>query len=128
MLELTGSKHQVGRQMHFGINLRGDLAKLTDAEIASMFETLISKRETTYQAVSPFQLGNKWLYQKGFGMPLGRGPFHAPIFYRFLGLSYFNIFGGPSLYDLYLLDCELKDVRDEIERRVRRQKTAMVRT
>ena len=113
--------------MRFGINLRGDLAKLTDAEIASMFETLMSKRETTYQA-APFQAGNKWLYQKGFGMPLGRGPFHAPVFYRFLGLSYVNIFRSPSLYDIYLLDCELKDIRDEIERRVRRQKTAMVRT
>jgi hypothetical protein len=113
--------------MRFGINLRGDLAKLTDAEIASTFETLMTKRKTTYQA-APFQAGNKWLYQKGFGMPLGRGPFHAPIFYKFLGLSYASVFGSPSLYDLYLLDCELKDVRDEIERRVRRKKTAMVRS
>ena len=58
-------------------------------------------------------------------MPLGRGPFHARIFYKFLGLSYLNIFKSSSLYDLYLLDCELKDVRDEIERRIRRQKTAI---
>jgi hypothetical protein len=113
--------------MRFGINLRGDLAKLTDAEIATMFETLISRREATYRA-APSLAGNKWLYQKGFESPLGRGPLHAPIFYKILGLPYLNIFGGPSLYDLYLLDCELKDVRDEIERRVRRQKTAMVKS
>jgi hypothetical protein len=54
---------------------------------------------------------------------LARGPLHARIFYKVLGLGYFS-FGRPSLYDLYLLDCELKDIRDEIERRVKRQKTA----
>jgi hypothetical protein len=124
MLELGANTYQGRPPMRFGINLRGDLAKLTDAEIASMFETLISRREETYRA-APIQAGNKWLYQRGLGMPLGRGPLHAPIFYKFLGLRYLNIFGSSSLYDLYLLDCELKDVRDEIERRVRRQKTAI---
>jgi hypothetical protein len=113
--------------MRFGINLRGDLAILTDAEIASMFEILTSRREDTYRA-TPFQTGNKWLYQRGLGMPLGRGPFHARIFYRFLGLSYFNYSKNSSLYDLYLLDCELKDIRDEIERRVRRRQTTIAAT
>jgi hypothetical protein len=110
--------------MRFGINLRGDLVKLTDAEIASEFETLVSRREATYRT-APFQAGNKWLYQRGLGMPLGRGPLHARIFYKFLGLPYLNFFGNSSLYDLYLIDCELKDIRDEIERRVRRQKAAI---
>jgi hypothetical protein len=43
------------------------------------------------------------------------------VFYKLLGLSYFT-FGNPSLYDLYLLDCEIKDTRDEIKRRVGREK------
>ena len=109
--------------MRFGINLRGDLAKLGDAELAAKFETLIADRESRYLAV-PGTVGNKWLYQKGWGLPLGRGPLHARIFYKYLGLSYFRL-KNPSLYDLYLLDCELKDMRDEIERRVKRQKTAL---
>jgi hypothetical protein len=123
MLELGTNIYQGRPPMRFGINLRGDLAKLTDAEIASMFETLISRREATYRA-TPIQAGNKWLYQRGLGMPLGRGPLHARIFYKFLGLGYWSL-RNPSLYDLYLLDCELKDTRDEIERRVKRRKAAL---
>jgi hypothetical protein len=103
--------------MRFGINLRGDLAKLSDAEIATKFEALIADRESMYRAV-PVPVGNKWLYQRGWGLPLGRGPLRARIFYKYLGLPYFR-FRNPSLYDLYLLDCELKDTRDEIERRVK---------
>jgi len=106
--------------MRFGINLRGDLAKLSDVEIAAKFETLISDRESMSRAV-PATFGNKWLYQNGWGLPLGRGPLHARIFYRIMGLSYFNFSNSPSLYDLYLLDCELKDTRDEIKRRAKRQ-------
>jgi hypothetical protein len=108
--------------MRLGINLRGDLAKITDNEIAGRLETLIADREFMYQALSQYS-GNKWLYQRGWGLPFGRGPLHARIFYKVLGLGYFS-FERPSLYDLYLLDCELKDIRDEIERRVKRQKTA----
>lgn len=46
--------------MRWGINLRGDLAKLSDDEIASQFETLMVERETLYHTV-PFSTGNKWL-------------------------------------------------------------------
>jgi hypothetical protein len=106
--------------MRFGINLRGDLAKLDDAEIASRFETMMAEREAMYRAV-PFSTGNKWLYQRGWGILFGRGLLHARIFYRFYALQYLG-FRSPSLYDLYLLDCELKDLRDEIRRRVARKK------
>lgn len=51
-------------------------------------------------------------------MPFGRGLLHARIFYRYYALQYL----GSSLADLYLLDCELKDVRDEIARRATRKK------
>lgn len=109
--------------MRFGINLRGDLAKLSDAEIGSRFEALLAERERMYPAV-PEPFGNKFLYQRGWGMPFGRGPIHARMLYKILGFSYSG-FGNPSLYDLYLLDCELKDTRDEIKRRVKKQKTAL---
>ena len=103
--------------MRFGVNLRGDLAKLDDAEIASRFEGLISEMETKHKVV--YQAG-KWS---------ARGLLHARIFYR-IQAGIFGVlfaFGGntmvtPSGIELYLLGCELADVRDEIERRVRRRK------
>jgi hypothetical protein len=110
--------------MRFGINLRGDLAKLSDAEIAARFEALIAGREPMHRALPGFS-GNKWLYQRGLGLLFGRGLLHARIFYKFYGLQYLS-FGKPSLYDLYLLDCELKDVRDELKRRVARRETVLV--
>ena len=103
--------------MRFGINLRGDLAKLDDGDIASRLETLMAEREALYRAV-PFSSGNKWLYQRGVGMVFGRRLLHARIFYRFYALQYL----GSSLSELYLLDCELQDVRDEIKRRMRQKK------
>jgi hypothetical protein len=111
--------------MRFGINLRGDLAKLDDAEIATRFEMLIADREAMYLDL-PGYSGNKWLYQRGWGLPLGRGLLHARVFYKLLGFSYFT-FRNRSLYDLYLLDCEIKDTRDEIKRRVGRRKAAPAR-
>ena len=107
--------------MRFGINLRGDLAKLDDGDIASRLETLMAEREALYRAV-PFSSGNKWLYQRGVGIVFGRGPLHARFFYRFYALQYL----GSSLSELYLLDCELKDVRDEIKRRMGQKKAIPV--
>ena len=112
--------------MRFGINLRGDLAKLSDAEIATTFETLMAERESMHRTL-PGYSGNKWLYQSGFGSLFGRGLLHARIFYKFYALQYFS-FGKSSLYKLYLLDCELKDVRDELKRRVGRQNAVLVRS
>ena len=105
--------------MRFGINLRGDLAKLDDAEIASRFEGLISEMETKHKVV----------YQVGIWS--ARGLLHARILYKIQAVIFgvLGAFGGnssvtPSGIELYLLGCELADVRDEIERRVRRRKTA----
>jgi hypothetical protein len=107
--------------MRWGINLRGDLAKLGDDEISSRFETLMAEREALYRTV-PFSTGNKWLYQRGVGIPFGRGLLHARIFYRWYALQYL----GSPLSDLYLLDCELKDARDEIKRRLGEKKAIPV--
>ena len=104
--------------MRFGINLRGDLAKLDDAEIASRFEGLISELETKHKVV--YQVG-KWS---------ARGLVHARIFYKIQAVIFgvfFSLGGnwvGTSAIELYLLDCELSDVRDEIKRRVKYRKIA----
>jgi hypothetical protein len=114
--------------MRWGINLRGDLAKLDDAEIASRCETLMADREALFLEM-PRNDVLKAAYQSGLSVWMGRGPLHARVFYKLHG---FLAFGGPfkyfrnRLYDLYLLDCELKDVRDEIKRRVAQKITIPV--
>jgi hypothetical protein len=115
--------------MRFGINLRGDLAKLDDAEIASRFEALISETETKHQATLAHKSG-RVIYRIWKGC-LGRGPLHGRIFYKLYALL-FGVFAalegqgfGPSEIDLYLSNCELKDVKDEIKRRIRHRKAAM---
>jgi hypothetical protein len=110
--------------MRFGLNLRGDLAKLSNTEIASTFERLLSEREKLY-AWLPSYGGNKWLYQKGLLKQFGRGPLHARVFYKIIGSLNFSSFRRPNLRDLYLYDCEIKDIRDEIQRRVMRNKSEM---
>ena len=115
--------------MRFGVNLRGDLAKLDDAEIASRFEALISETETRHRATRAHACG-RVIYRIWKGS-LGRGLFHARIFYQ-IQLHLFGLRaaleGGTLLtrsdIDLYLLNCELNDVKDEIEHRVRYRKTA----
>jgi hypothetical protein len=111
--------------MRWGINLRGDLAKLSEAEIATRFETLMADREAMYRDLHG-HFGNKWLYQRRLQMPFGRGPLHARVFYKLIAFGYFGPSRKASLYDLYLLDCELKDVHDEIKRRVVRKKAIPV--
>jgi hypothetical protein len=107
--------------MQIGINLRGDLAKLDDAEIASRFEALISEMETKHKVA--YEVGK-------FS---ARGLLHAQIFYRIqavifgvlLALPPNGAWMGISDIERYLLACELSDVRDEIARRVKYRKKAM---
>jgi hypothetical protein len=103
--------------VRLGINLRGDLAKLSDEALASHLEKSIAYREW----LSPHagDGANRWLYKTGAAMPFGRGPLHARIFYRVMGLVYGGPLNGRSLGDLYVLDCEIKDIMDELKRRVR---------
>src|SRR4051812_14418085 len=107
--------------MRFGINLRGDLAKLDDAEIASRFEELLSELEAKRKL--PMQAPNKFVYR--LQKWSFRGLFHARFFYKIQALIFavFAAFDGQiwltrSAVELYLVDCEFADVRDEIERRV----------
>jgi hypothetical protein len=128
MLEFGADDHQGRRLMRFGINLRGDLAKLDDAEIASRFEELVSETETKYRAI-PACARNKWFHRGAVGFLFGRGLLHARVFYKIQAVVFgcFLLISGndlltPESIDLYLLDCELKDTRDEIKRRVGRQR------
>ena len=115
--------------MRFGINLRGDLAKLDDVEIASKYEMLISETESMIQTLRP-TVRNKWIYRLGAGLIVGRGLLHARFFYKLYVIAFHTfrlLNGGESngirkSIECYFLDCELKDTRDEIKRRVRRRK------
>lgn len=103
--------------MRWGINLRGDLAKLADDELAARLQDSIDRREHTYKNLR-CDAGNRWMYQQGFGVPFGRGPFHARIFYKIIGFFYGGSLNRQTLGELYVLDCEIKDLRDELRRRV----------
>ena len=105
--------------MRFGINLRGDLAKLDDTEIATRYERLIAEKVAAHQAQPSLPIiGANWLYRIGQAM-LGRGPLHAPLFYRIQGVLLGFYTRDPLIYFAYRSECELKDVRDEIRRRLR---------
>jgi hypothetical protein len=113
--------------MRLGINLRGDLAKLDDVEIAARHEELIARKEAELRAL-PSYARNK-LHLRAGSLLFARGPFHARVFYRFQWFV-FALFAAlkshdlisPASYDTYLLECELKDVRDEIKRRISARK------
>jgi hypothetical protein len=115
--------------MRCGINLRGDLAKLSDADVASRFEILMADREALFPTLSNYGL-QKSAYQSGLTLWCGRGPLHARIFYELYAFltfgPFFKMFRKYDLRELYLLDCELKDVRDELRRRVARKKAIPV--
>jgi len=113
--------------MRFGINLRGDLAKLDDAEIALRYEELVAAKEERIRQMLNVP-GRKALHRISTSV-FGRGPFHARIFYKmqaavgFLALAAVE-WPVAHLQD-YLDDCELKDVRDELKRRVKQRKSAL---
>jgi|SRR5215470_12058568 len=114
--------------MRFDINLRGDLAKLSDFALK---ERLESAWQTYESAKKP------WFW---WWPVLGRGPLRHPRAYRFLA-TLGNMTGGGSFdvllaaalsgkssepflrradpaIDVYLILCEIRDLTDEMERRV----------
>jgi hypothetical protein len=100
--------------VHFGINLRSDLAKRSDAELAQDLDRLCEYRRTRF-GTAP-RVGSIWgILRYGFEWPFGRGPIHARTAYKFW-IGYYWIFRGPR-GTLYLVECEIEDLRDEIERR-----------
>ncbi len=116
--------------MRFGINLRGDLAKLDDAEIAARYEALVEEKEAYIQSLTLIEK-SKLGYRLRTGL-FGRGLLHARIFYQLqmLLIGVVGILNG-QIPDIgagcraYLRECELKDVSDEIRRRIAARKAAM---
>ena len=106
--------------MGLSINLRRDLAKLSDGELAARLEHAWHAHQAAKDSVPQC---NVW-YSR-------RGPIRHPWAYRMVsvvdvsgpGLSFY--FGsGPFLrmswMDVHLTLCEIRDLNDEIERRARR--------
>jgi hypothetical protein len=117
--------------LRFSINLRGDLAKLSDVELAERLEVAWQTYET---APKPSWLQWKLLWR-------WRGPLRHPRFYRFLsvlsrampesGLFAFlfaawaasaksaeRLAGNDPAIDVHLTLCEIRDLTDEMKRRV----------
>jgi hypothetical protein len=106
--------------MYWGINLRADLAKLSDADLAAEFNHMIEYRSKRFGAAPP--VGSfRGLFRYGFARwPGGRGLIRARWAYRFR-IGYYGPFRGP-LGTQYLVECEIKDLRDEMQRRVQTRK------
>lgn len=102
--------------VRLGINLRGDLAKLSDRELSERLENFVDHRD--WLASRPAKAPNRWAYRLGIAMPFGRGPLHAPIFYRLIARLNVGAVNGQSLGDLYVAECEIKDLIDELRSRV----------
>ena len=101
--------------MRRGLNLRRDLAKLGDNELIEYFEDCLAHRE--WLASHAGGILGRGLYKFDFLTLFGRGPLHARFSYKLLGFLQFGPRNGESLGDLYITDCELKDVLDELKRR-----------
>ncbi len=104
--------------MRWGLNLRGDLAKLDTQALGERMDELFEERRVLSESLSDLMtVGNAMLYRNGLGMPFGRGLLHAKPIYAINAF----IYGGShrrGLGRLYMIDCELKDLLDETRRRL----------
>lgn len=109
------------REMSWSINLRSDLAKLSDAELAAELNRLQDYRQTRF-GTAPAVGTLAGVVRHGIEWPFGRGPIRARWAYK-IWIGYFWIFRGPR-GTLYLVECEIKDLQDEIGRRAAVRKRA----
>jgi hypothetical protein len=117
---------QVTRSMLRSLNLRYDLASLSDEQLAERFEQIWQAHSQAEAEAWPLKL------RASFG-----GPIRHPLAYPFLswvgasgfggahfGLSYEFSIGGlfsqqyRALMRIHLSLCEARDITDEIKRRV----------
>lgn len=102
--------------MYWGINLRADLARLSDTDLAAELNHMIDYRLARF-GTAPAIGSLRGLFRYGFARwPSGRGLIRARWAYR-LRIGYFGPFRGP-MGTQYLVECEIKDLRDEMQRRV----------
>lgn len=109
--------------MRFGVNLRGDLAKLTDEALAANLEDCLQERERLVARLRSDRRNrlDVWLAKHDLSYVFGRGPLHARIFYKLRArLTHGSLHGSPigPIGGVYVLECEIKDIRDEMQRRV----------
>jgi hypothetical protein len=119
--------------MRLGVNLRFDLKRLSDAQLAALLESSWERYETAQPMAMPYRLRSS-----------ARGPIHHPLAYPFLSiLSYSEPWSwGLSLAFLFSIDglissrtrammhmhlalCDIADVTDELRRRATRRKKAV---
>ena len=102
--------------MCWGINLRADLAKLSDSDLVAELNHMIDYRLERF-GTAPAVGSLRGFFRYGFAhWPGGRGPVRARWAYR-LRIGYFGPFRG-AMGTQYLVECEIKDLRDEMQRRV----------
>jgi hypothetical protein len=107
--------------VRLSINLRGDLAKLSDEELAARLTSAWER----HQAAEHTAAGTKIWYSR-------RGPIRHPWAYYFLSVLGVSGRGGMSLglgpfirrgyMGMHLALCEIRDIEDEIQRRVERKR------
>ena len=106
--------------MYWGINLRADLARLSDTDLAAELNHMIDYRLARF-GTAPAVGSLRGLFRYGFARwPSGRGLIRARWAYR-LRIGYFWPFRGP-MGTQYLVECEIKDLRDEMQRRIQMRK------
>jgi hypothetical protein len=119
--------------MALALNLRGDLAKLSDAELAERLHAAWAKHDASRKYP-------RWSFRPSFSF---RWPLRHPRVYRFLSAMEAMGSGSGHWIDLlfplvmsskltdalvdatgdeYLILCEIRDITDEIERRVNSRK------
>ncbi len=102
--------------MAWGINLRSDLAQLSNAELSAEIDRLTKYHSSRFGCAPPVgNLSPRGLWRTGLIWPFGRGPLRARWAYRFW-IFYYWPFRGP-IGTQYMVECELADLRDEARRR-----------
>jgi hypothetical protein len=117
--------------MRFSINLRGDLAKLSDAALVKRIENAWQGYEAAARKPRRGELAGSW-----------NGPIRHPLAYLFTSVVDWRFgrlagrmgtigdwsvgslvgFRRPPEIDMHLTLCEIRDLMDELERRVVRRR------
>jgi hypothetical protein len=97
--------------MCWAINLRADLARLSDSDLAAEFDYMIEYRLDRFGTAPAVGSLEGFFRYGGFAWAGdGRGPIRARWAYR-LRIGYFGPFRGP-VGTQYLVECEIKDLRE----------------
>jgi len=120
--------------MRFGVNLRFDLKRLSDAQLAALLESAWERYETARTMARPYRLRSS-----------ARGPIHHPLAYPFLSILSYSVRPGSwsvepaflcsigglissrtrAMMHMHLALCDIADVTDELRRRGTRRKGAV---